>query len=353
MFKEEYSPYKIIHHMDKIEQFKEGKQPYPLQVQIVPTNRCCQGCVFCAYRLKGSPSNEHFNDKDDLSYEKIVETLDCMVDMNIKACHITGGGEPLVHPKAFDILKEVLNRKIELALVSNGQLLTNDMCELLGDASWVRVSVDSSSAKNYSFIRNVSLRTFNIVMANIETLVKYRRTSTIGIGFVVEKENYTEILEAAKIFKDLGVDNFRVSAAFTPMGYEYFSTFEKHASELAKKAAELSDSNFTVFNLFSDRVKDLFEGTQDYPFCPIKDLLSYVGADYNVYTCCTLAYNSKGHIGSIKDMSFKDLWDGIGKRDMFDKHNPSIMCQFPCMYKGKNEFINYCIKKDPKHINFI
>ncbi len=29
-------------------------------------------------------------------------------------------------------------------------------------------------------------------------------------------------------------------------------------------------------------VKDIFEGVQDYDYCPIKELLSYIGADYNV-----------------------------------------------------------------------
>lgn len=38
--KEEYSPYKIVHNIDKLQELKEGKQTIPLQVQIVPTNRC-------------------------------------------------------------------------------------------------------------------------------------------------------------------------------------------------------------------------------------------------------------------------------------------------------------------------
>ena len=45
--------------------------------------------------------------------------------------------------------------------------------------------------------------------------------------------------------------------------------------------------------MFDDRVKDMFGEVQDYKFCRIKELLAYVGADYNVYTCCTLAYNKR------------------------------------------------------------
>jgi hypothetical protein len=118
-------------------------------------------------------------------------------------------------------------------------------------------------------------------------------------------------------------------------------------------AEGLSDDKFTVFNLFGDRVKDLFDGKQDYDFCPIKDLMTYIGADYNVYTCCTLAYNHRGLIGSIKDQSFRDLWLSKEKTAMFAAHNPRQHCQLPCLYKNKNLFINYCTKKNPKHVNYI
>jgi MoaA/NifB/PqqE/SkfB family radical SAM enzyme len=298
-------------------------------------------------------SNESFNDREILSYEKIVETLDAMVRMGIPSVQYTGGGEPLVHPRIKDIFKETFRRGIELSLVSNGQALDEELCEMLSQSIWTRISVDSGSDQLYSLIRNVSKSKFNIVLNNIRTLVKYKKENIIGVGFVVEKENYKEVFEAAKIFKDIGVDNFRISAAFTPLGYKYFDNFIREAKELCLKAQELSDTKFTVFNLFTDRVKDTFEGTQDYSFCPIKDLLTYIGADYNVYTCCTHAYNKLGLIGSIKDTNFENLWLSQEKLDIFSKHDPRKVCQHPCMYKGKNEFINYCIKTNPKHVNFI
>ena len=258
-----------------------------------------------------------------------------------------------MHPRVHDIFYKTMRKNIELALVSNGQLLDEGMCDMLGDASWVRISMDSATPLLYSFLRKTSIEAFSTVMMNIKKLVKYKRKSIVGIGFVVEKENYKEIYDAAKLFKDLGVDNFRISAAFTTMGYEYFSDFINYAKELSKKSEELSDDKFTVFNLFNDRIRDNFVGIQDYNFCPIKDLMTYIGADCNVYTCCTHAFNKKGFIGSIQNQRFKTLWKSNEKIDKFNSHNPSVICQHPCMYRDKNLFINYCIKKDPKHVNYI
>ncbi len=352
--KEEYSPYKIVHNIDKLQELKEGKQTIPLQVQIVPTNRCNENCGFCLYRKDKALCNEEFETQDQLSFEKIVETLDCFNDMGVKAVSYTGGGSPLVHPQATDILKTTIDKKIELSLVTNGMALTEEQCELLGNyASWTRVSVDCATPETYEYLRQVPKKNFDRVINNIKTLIKYKKDCIIGVGFVVQEDNYKEIYDAAKLFKDIGVDNFRISAAFTPEGYSYFKDFQDEAKELSLKAQSLSDDNFTVFNLFNDRVKDTFEGKQDYDFCPIKELVVYIGADYNVYTCCTLAYNKKGLIGSIKDQSFKDLWFSQEKIDMYENHNPKVVCQHPCMFKGKNEFINYCIKKDAKHVNYI
>lgn len=350
---EEYSPYKIVHQTQHLTQLKCDIQTVPLQVQIVPSNRCNNRCQFCAYRMKGYPSNEIFEEKDFLSYEKIFECLRDFIEMGVKAVHVTGGGEPLVHPKIYEIFSDILGGGLDLALVTNGLNLNERICELLSEGCWVRVSMDSADESVYSFIRNVPREYFDKVIKNIKLLVKSKKKNIIGIGFVVERENYKEIYNAAKLFKELGVDNFRISAAFTTMGYDYFNGFIEPARELARKAQALSDGSYTVFNLFNDRVRDVFEGVQDYDYCPIKELLAYIGADYNVYTCCTLAYNRKGLIGSIRNQSFRELWESSEKRRMFNEHNPLVDCQFPCMYRNKNEFINYCIKEDPKHINFI
>jgi len=353
LIKDEYSPYKIVHHCDRLEQLKRGEQTVPIQIQLVPSNVCNQGCSFCAYRIKGSPSSQIFDPRQMLDTLKVYETVDCFAEMGGKAIHVTGGGEPLVHPDITHIFDYILNSELDLALVTNGSRLTPDMCAILADSSWVRVSVDSGNSETYSALRNTGPNEFDKVVSNVEKLVEYKNKNIIGIGFVVVKENYSEIVQAARLFKDIGVDNLRISAAFVPQGAAYFKPFFDEAHDLAQAAQELSDDYFHVFNLFDDRIHDMFDGTQDYGRCPSKDLISYVGADYNVYTCCTLAYNKKGLVGSIKDQTYKELWESREKRGMFINHSPMWACRIPCMYENKNHFINYCISSDPKHINFI
>lgn len=354
MIKDEYSSYKIVHHFDKLNELKSGIHVNPIQIHLIPTNRCNQSCTFCSYRMPESPCNQDFYANDEIPVEKLFEVIGSCSNLGVKAMQFTGGGEPLAHPNIKEVLQKTKNAGIEIALVSNGIALDNDLIQMLTDACWVRISIDAFNKETYSLLKRVKAHTFDKVLSNIKKLAKEKKKTVLGIGFVVNRENYTEIYDSCKMLKDIGVDNFRISASFTPLGLKYFDGIYETAKKLSEKAKnELEDEKFTVFNLFNDRISDLFIGSQDYNFCPMKELVPYIGADQNVYTCCILSYNKNGYIGSIKNQSFEELWKSEEKRLFFDKHNPKIYCRLPCMFEKKNEFINYCIKKDAKHTNYI
>lgn len=309
----------------------------------------------CAYRMEGYSSNEQFCDTDVMPYEKVIETLECLAYNGTKAIQFTGGGEPLFHPRIKDILLKTKELGLDVALVTNGVLLTEELIEIIKDIKWIRISVDAGTAETYTSLRQVKQIQYDRLIDNIQKLAKVKSKDTIlGIGFVVCKENHWEIFKSAKMFKEMGVDNFRISAAFTPDGMTYFLDFIESAKSDAKQTKiELEDENFTVFNLFDDRISDLFVGSQNYDYCPMKELVVYIGADSKVYTCCILAYNQNGLVGDISNQSFSDLWDSNAKKHFYETHNPKCLCQLPCMFEKKNEFINYCIKQNPKHINYI
>ena len=354
MIKDEYSPYKIVHHPDRLEMLRNRRQPAPLQVHLIPTNRCNQSCSFCAYRMPDYSSGQLFDERDIMPKEKLLETIRACAALGVKAIQFTGGGEPLTHPAIKEALALTLDLGMELALVSNGMALDKEAADILANAAWVRISMDAYSRQTYSLLRQVKEKCYDIVCDNLSYLLKVRKKAIVGVGFVVNAENYHEVYEAGRMCKALGVDNLRISAAFTPSGFKYFDTFYEDARRLAEKTKnDLESESFTVFNLFNDRMVDLFSGHQDYDFCPMKELVTYIGADMNVYTCCILAYNDNGRIGSIQNISFDSLWKGNEKSVFFQNHSPRIFCRLPCMFENKNMFINYCIKSDPRHSSFI
>lgn len=354
--KEEYSSYKIVHHPGILANLKEQKDIVPTQVHFVPTNRCNQSCSFCAYRCVGYSSSETFVDQDEISTAKSVEIIKSMAESGVKAIQFTGGGEPLVHKGIESMLDAAILEGLDLAMVTNGMKLEGRSAEMLAKhGSWVRVSVDAGTPETYSSIRRTPLKIYDRVIENLTKFAAMKEQDCIlGVGFVVTKENYKEVYACGELMKSIGVDNFRISAAFTSEGSSYFDSFRDAAHELCVATKrELEDEGFTVFNLFDDRDGDLTIETQDYDFCPIKSLVVYVGADLGLYTCCVQAYNKNGLIGSLKGQTFLELWNSESRKEYYRKHNPRHSCKIPCMFSRKNDVINYMIKPNPKHTNFL
>lgn len=363
-----YSPLKVFHHRDRIDQLREGEQPTPAQVQLIISDLCNQDCSFCAYRTSGYSSNELFvgdselaafgtdNPKRQIEYDKIVEILDDCEEMGVGGIQLTGGGEPTVHPKHLQVFKDVLSRDMELALVTNGVLLGEAAQETLVDAAWVRVSVDAGTPESYASIRNVGEKMWDKVWENIANLAKKRnqaRTEMIlGVGYVITKDNWRDLLQGVAKAKDSGADNIRISAVFQSDDEHYFAEFYEAAADLCKQAVRMfQDKNFRVFNNFGDRVADLVQHSPDYSFCGYQQFTTYIGGDLNVYRCCVLSYNERGIIGSLKFQTFAELWDSQNKQDDFDNFD-ARGCE-RCPFNEKNRTILYAIDPNPMHASFV
>ncbi len=360
-----YSPFKIVHHADRLDQMRKGQQPVPLQVQLIISDLCNHSCNFCAFRLEGYTSNQHFGIKDPVTevvnnnpnrmipYEKCVEILDDCVEIGIPAIQITGGGEPTVHPKAAEIFCDVLERGLDLAVITNGTLISDKMLKPLSRATWIRVSVDAGNEDTYAKTRAVPTSFFSKTWKNIRRIAESKSDATLlGVGFVITRENHREIYKCAELARQSGADNFRISAAFTQDNFEYHKPHFDAAAEMSKKAAaDFSDARFKVFNLFDDRISDLKQQQPDYSFCAFMHLIVYIGGDLKVYRCCVTAYNDLGEYGSIANQRLRDFWKSDQKKDglrQFDARS----CD-RCMFNNKNKFMNYLISSDAMHLNYI
>jgi MoaA/NifB/PqqE/SkfB family radical SAM enzyme len=350
-----YSPLKVFHHRDKLDQLRAGVQPCPAQVQVVLTNRCNNNCRFCSYRMDGYTSNQLFDQKSKIEYSKVIEILDDCVEMGVGAIQLTGGGEPSIHPRFPDVLRGVLDRCLDLAVVTNGNVMSAGTSNLLSKATWVRFSLDAANQETYSSIRKVKPEMFCRTIGNIASVVENRRLNgtdaIIGIGFVVTQDNYLEIIDAVKIARNLGVDNIRLSAVFQTEGAGYFAGIHDEIVEMCQEAKSMETDEFIVFNNFSARFSDLEQESPDYDFCGVQHFDTYIGADLSVYRCCVLAYNQRGFVGSISHSSFKELWESEEKQSAFKDFNARGCPR--CMFNEKNRMISYAICKNPPHVNFV
>lgn len=364
---DQYSPLKVLHHHDRLELLRWGDQPAPTQVQLVISDLCNHDCEFCAFRMSGYTSNELFkvvepdgtvnnNPRRMIPLEKVLEILDDCEAMGVRAVQITGGGEPTVHPQHEQIFQAVLDRGLELAVVTNGARMSSSLPRVLANAAWVRFSLDAAKPDTYSRVHGTSPETFYRVLMNIRQVCDARsaamQRTTVGVSYVVTRLNAGEIVDAAMAARSLGVDNFRVSAMFNPDGTLYYpEALTARIRESCEAASKLSTGTFRFINCFDDRYDDLAQGRPDYQRCGYQHFNTYIAGDLNVYRCCVTAYNPRGLVGSLQQQRFRELWESQAKRDSYE-HFDARGCE-RCMFNAKNRVIDYALQPSPQDVNFV
>lgn len=362
-----YADSKILHHMDRIVSLSRGVIPAPVHVHLIISDKCNQNCAWCAYRDEGQSSElfvEHRangtrNENPDryMPFGKAVEILSDLAGLGVKAIEFTGGGEPTVHPECATIMDKAHSLGLKTALVTNGWQMSHYLrWRLVEGSTWIRVSLDSPDREHYAQARRTTPKAFDETLDNINALVELRDKTkselTIGVGYVVAKENWEGVIAGTKLARELRVDNIRLSAVFSPDNDSYFDGFGDRAAALCRKATAMSTDTFKVINNFDVRFAELKRGHPQFRFCPQQYIVPYIGADLNVYRCCVLAYTRRGLVGSLADKSFSDVWwSDDHKEDMaqFDARQ-CPRCQFSDKIEVMNELIERCQVQHPEFV---
>ena len=261
----------------------------------------------------------------------------------VQAIEFTGGGEPTVHPRWENIIAYAQGLGLRTGLVTNGTRI-EDSTAVLSNLTWLRISLDAGNELTYSATRRRML--WNRVLANIEYAAALSGP-LVGVGFVVTRENFHEIMDACVLAKSLKVPYVRISAMFSHKGAEYYQGVEDDIRAYIREAKNLEDSSFKIVDFFGARVNDLQMAAPDYEFCGYQQFVVYIGGNLKVYTCCTNAYTRKGEIGDLSTQGFSD-WLHFTRRYDFDARG----CHH-CQFNDKNRLINYLVDPNPAHVEFV
>jgi MoaA/NifB/PqqE/SkfB family radical SAM enzyme len=148
------------------------------------------------------------------AYAKAAKRVILPLLKRTKGGYISGGGETFAS-KHYRFILAQLNRReyprLHLHLITNAQLVTPrkwsafpDLAEMIGGLS---VSIDAAKAETYEKLRRPGK--WATLMRNLEFIAEMRRSGELRefwINFVVQKENYREMLDFVELGVRLGVD---------------------------------------------------------------------------------------------------------------------------------------------------
>ena len=350
-----YSNLKIFAHPDRLSAIVQGEQPAPVYMRIKPTNVCNHRCYYCSYADSDLALRDNVKSCDQITWEKMEQIIGDMGDMGVKAVTFSGGGEPLVYPHIIPTMQAVLERDIDLSVITNGQLLQGTIAEVLTKAKWVRISMDAADGERYAKIRGIPVQAFDQVCNNIQQFSKIKpQECELGVNFVINHENFDQVYAVGKLVRDLGGNHIKFTARVTKDLDEYHAPFKENAiAQIHQAEAELVRDGFRVINKYEGDFASCTVFGRTYSRCIAKNLVTVIAADSKVYFCHDKAYVNSGMVGDLREQSFKELWFSEKTKERYLNFDATQECNHHCVYDDRNILLNTFISLEKQHINFI
>jgi MoaA/NifB/PqqE/SkfB family radical SAM enzyme len=187
------------------------KKSFPSQIIVDATEVCNLACIHCPHpEFKQS---EHYSARylDIHLHNKMIDEVRESGKGNTLYIRYTSNGEPLIHPKIYDMLDyAVTNSGVLITLTTNGTILNEKKVEKLLQSGLhlIDVSIDAYYPETYAKIRvNGDL---SVTSSNVDKLIEMRNrnhlNTRIVVSFVEQKDNSDEAGMFEQYWKERGAD---------------------------------------------------------------------------------------------------------------------------------------------------
>ena len=354
---------KILWHTDNLKEWLDGKEVYPITIEIDPTNACNEKCTWCCWK-------DHRKTKETMSEELLEKIVRNLGKVGVKGIIWTGGGEPLLNK--YTVKNMVLSKELGInnGMFTNGILLAPEKIPYIIDScDWVRISLGAATPKTFKKCHGTE--DFYKIKKNIEEFVRVKKERksdlSVGLSMMVDFGNYHELYLEAVMAKELGVDYFQ-GKPLNQMGSENAKWWETEVIPLFKKAKDnLEDGSFKI--LTAQYTQDKY-GDQGVKFlsnitpslkvmdneagkCYVHNFVTAITANGDVAFCKNMRDQEKYYLGNLKYNTFEEIWKSDRRKKLIEKIN-SEGCNTFCQNGRLNEILKFIKSPDPsKHPDFL
>ena len=355
--------HKLMYHPDRVaewlkshNQWEEAKKIYPLYIEITPFGACNHRCVFCSVDYLGYKNISQCK-------ETLLERLDEMSQLGVKAIMFAGEGEPALWKPLPDILDFCTKIGIDTSLTTNMiPFNESNTVRFVRNCKWIKTSINAGTPKTYAKIHQAPETDFEKVINNFRLSIEVRNNSnamcTIGGQMLLLPENAHEGMELGRRLKDIGAD-YLVVKPYTQSLYgisqKYknidYSTYDKLEDEMSS----LEDEHFKV--IIRKKAMDRYNNSErNYKTCCATPFFwAYIMADGSLYGCSAFLGNEKFLYGNINENTFKEIWEGKKRRDSMRFIQDGLdlsECRINCRMDEVNQYL-WKLKNPDEHVNFI
>lgn len=330
--------HKLMYHPHEVSQWLEGGQVCPLYVEVSLTSKCNYRCSYCAF--------DWYKRGDELDVSKLGDIFLQMKMLGVKSVMFGGEGEPVMHPHFVEAVEKAYVVGLDVALTTNGSLLTKEVLEkMLPLLTWVKVSLNSVDPAVFSRMSGREELVAVTVMKNIEDAVKIRKdrklVCDIGVQMLITPENGypLSIIDTIAAARDAKVDYFVLKQySHHPASKNDFK------NPLLADYTKYSHGNFHV-------IQRRQHESGDYDKCYALPFWSYISSNGDVWACSSHMPDYSYIMGNIYINKLENIWiQRIWDRIIRDTDVKK--CRVGCRMDQCNRYL-YRLMKPGKHDSFI
>ncbi|AIF70184.1 aldehyde ferredoxin oxidoreductase [Palaeococcus pacificus DY20341] len=175
---------------------------------IEVTNRCNLRCEMCF--------KQYWEDEEgDMDYALFLKILDDAEKFpDLRLIYFGGVGEPTVHPKFMDMVREVKKRGYAVGISTNGFLLTDERIKELVElgVDLVYISLDTLPVQPTKLGHVMP----SVTVDRLKKLMRAKKEKKseiphVGVEVVVTKENYMQMVEIAEYLSQFDINSLLFS----------------------------------------------------------------------------------------------------------------------------------------------
>ena len=303
---------------DRRETFKGFKK-----INLELTNACNFNCYFC-------PTSVSKRKKTFLAYPLAKRIIrEAAQDNLFNVISFTSLGEPLLHPRCLDIVKEAKSKGLITFLATNGSLLTKRVTKELIKVKPDFLVLGVNAGKPKEFKLRCSRLNFNVYIKRIKDALKVLNRVP-GIHIILSYIT-TQGLAVDSALQMLPSENdkeniirFWKNHIHVPIATDFYKQTKKSLNNkekfvhffFRKDATKISNNIYVRFKLLETSIIPSLTRKCLPPGKDSKGSCQNIKTDFTVLSdgtctfCCQQDYNGEINLGNIKNSSLKGIYFG-------------------------------------------
>jgi len=305
---------------------------YPSQAQIEITNRCNLTCKMCP--------RDYFNLlKEDMPldiFKEIVSRLG-----GVKLLTLTGWGEPLIHPRIFEMIIFCKERGYKVKLTTNGTLLTSDFRQRVIESGLDEVTISLESVRRVSESGHTNLD----VLKHIKNLAKECQDGvpTMTLQATLHKGKGQDVYNVIRFGKESGAQRINLGR----LDVRFNEDLERPSAQEEISILREADRLGRELGIRVDSIQyALFDGLERTAYKILKSALHrfgkyclrlydyvYINQKAEVTPCCGMP---KYRVGNLLEKELGEIWTGKEFQHFREHHNQ--ICGKCDLWRVANQF---------------